>query len=176
MENLSKMQKLNLEISNLNEREKDIKELNRKILENIKLIDSDIEREKSISLDASLNEKRILEEKNELIKTERELHDIEKKSEINLDIAKQELKDKQIKFDNFFEKKLSSFDFKGQQKILERKEINEVRIQIFFNENKIDEAKKNNIKLKDILKNQISNIKNIEINDLTINLKELKML
>ncbi len=173
MENLSKMQKLNLEISNLNEREKDIKELNRKILENIKLIDSDIEREKSISLDASLNEKRILEEKNELIRTERELHDIEKKSEINLDIAKQELKDRQIKFDNFFEKKLSSYDFKGQQKILEElKEIGE-NTNILLNENRIDEAKKNNIKLNDILQNQISNIQKIEINDLTINLKEL---
>ena len=39
----------------------------------------------------------MLEEKNELIKTERELIDIEKKSEINLDVAKQELKDKQDK-------------------------------------------------------------------------------
>ena len=116
MENLSKIQKLNLEIGNLNEREKDVKELNKKLLANIKLIDSDLEREKSISLDSSLNEKRILEEKNELIKTERELIDIEKKSEINLDVAKQELKDKQIKFENFFQKKLNSFDFKGQQK------------------------------------------------------------
>ena len=41
-----------------------------------------------------MNEKRILEEKNELLKTERELADTEKKSEINLDVAKQELKDK----------------------------------------------------------------------------------
>ena len=105
MENLSKIQKLNLEIANLNEREKDIKELNKKLLSNIKLVESDLEREKSISLDASLNEKRILEEKNELIKTERELIDIEKKSEINLDVAKQELKDRKIKFDNFFKKK-----------------------------------------------------------------------
>ena len=32
--------------------------------------------------------------------------DIEKKSEINLDVAKQELKDKQIKFENFFQKYL----------------------------------------------------------------------
>ena len=32
--------------------------------------------------------KRILEEKNELIKTERQLFDIEKKSEIDVDISK----------------------------------------------------------------------------------------
>ena len=50
IENLSKIQKLNLEISNLNEREMDIKENNKKLSENIRLIDSDIEREESISL------------------------------------------------------------------------------------------------------------------------------
>ena len=80
LENLSKIQKLNLEISNINEREKDIKELNKKLVDNLKLVDTDLEREKSISLDASLNEKSMLEEKNELIKTERELADSEKKS------------------------------------------------------------------------------------------------
>ncbi len=173
MENLSKIQKLNLEITNLADREKNIKELNKKLLNNIKLIDSDIEREKSISLDASLNEKRILEEKNELIKTERELADIEKKSEINLDVAKQELKDKQIKFDNFFQNKLNSFDFKGQQKILEDfKTINELVTKLIV-ENKIEEAKKNNIKLNNFLQNQINNLNNIEVNDLTLNFRDL---
>jgi len=173
MENVSRIQKLNLEIENLNDREKNIKELNKKLIGNIKLIDSDLEREKSISLDASLNEKRILEEKNELLKTERELMDIEKKAEINLDIAKQELKDRQIKFDNFFEKKLSSFDFKGQQKILnDLKEINEL-ITKLLNENKVDEAKKNNAKLNNILQDQINNIRNVEVNDLTVNFREL---
>ncbi len=173
MENLSKIQKLNLEIGNLNDREKNIKELNKKLVANIKLIDSDLEREKSISLDASLNEKRILEEKNELLKTERELMDIEKKSEINLDVAKQELKDRQIKFDNFFEKKLSSFDFKGQQKILEDlSEINELVTKL-LDENRIEEAKKNNTKLSNLLRNQINNIQNVEVNDLTLNFREL---
>ncbi len=173
MENLSKIQKLNLDITNLNDREKNIKELNKKLLGNIKLIDSDLEREKSITLDSSLNEKRILEEKNELLKTERELLDIEKKSEINLDVAKQELKDKQIKFDSFFEKKISSFDFKGQKKILEDlKEINEL-VSRLISQDKIDEAKKNNAKLNSLLQNQINNINNVEVNDLTLNFREL---
>ena len=98
---------------------------------------------------------------------------MKKKSEINLDIAKQELKDKQIKFDTFFEKKLSSFDFKGQQKILEDlKEINELVTKL-LSENKIDEAKKNNVKLNNFLRNQINNIRNVEVNDLTVNFREL---
>ena len=63
IENSSSIQKINLEISNLNEEEKRVKDLNIKLLNNIKVIQSDLEREKSISLDASLNEKRILEEK-----------------------------------------------------------------------------------------------------------------
>ncbi len=173
LENLSKIQKLNLEITNLGEREKNIKETNTKLLSNIKLIDSDIEREKSITLDSSLNEKRILEEKNELLRTERELFDIEKKSEINLDVAKQELKDRQIKFDNFFEKKLNSFDFKGQEKTLrEFKEINEL-VSKLIKENKISEAKENNQKLSNLLQNQINNIQNTQVNDLTLGFKEL---
>ena len=53
--------------------------------------------------------KRILEEKNELLKTERQLLDIEKKSEINLDLTRSELKDHQIKLENFFKKKLKLF-------------------------------------------------------------------
>ena len=64
IENLSTLQKINLEIANLNEEEKRVKDLSAKLSGNIKVIQSDLEREKSISMDASLNEKRILEEKN----------------------------------------------------------------------------------------------------------------
>ena len=67
------IQKINLEVTSLEQEEKRVKDLNNKLINNIKTINSDLEREKSISLDASLNEKRILEEKNELLKTEKEL-------------------------------------------------------------------------------------------------------
>ena len=59
IENLSKLQKINLDISNLQKEEERVKELNKKIQNNLNTIDSDLEREKSISLDASLNEKRL---------------------------------------------------------------------------------------------------------------------
>jgi len=173
IENLSTLQKINLEIANLNEEEKRVKDLNIKLLNNIKVIQSDLEREKSISLDASLNEKRILEEKNELLKTEKQLFDIEKKSEIDLDVSKSELKDQQIKLDSFLGKKLDSIDFKGQLKILkEFEEINNSAIQNLKNSN-VDAANKNLNKLNDLLKNQIQNIESVDRNDLTVNLKEL---
>ena len=173
IENLSTLQKINLEIENLNEEEKRVKDLNVKLLNNIKVIQSDLEREKSISLDASLNEKRILEEKNELLKTEKQLFDIEKKSEIELDISKSELKDQQIKFDSFLEKKLDSIDIEGQLKVLkEFEELNNLAIQN-LKESNIDETNKNLMKINNLLKNQIQNAESIDRNDLTINLKKL---
>ena len=173
IENLSKLQKINLEITNLNEKEKRVKDLNVKLLNNLKVIQSDMEREKSISLDASLNEKRILEEKNELLRTEKQLSDIEKKSEIELDVSKSDLKDRQIKLDNFFQKKLDAIDVEGQLKILkEFEEINKTTIKNLA-ENNIDEANKNLNKLNFILKNQIENIQDFDRNELTVNLKDL---
>ena len=173
IENLSTLQKINLEIANLNEEEKRVKDLSTKLSGNIKVIQSDLEREKSITLDASLNEKRILEEKNELLKTEKQLFDIEKKSEINLDISKSELKDQQIKLDGFLQKKLDSIDLKGQLKIL--KEIEEIHSSIINNlkENNVQEVNNNLQKIKDLLKNQIQNIETLDRNDLSVNLKKL---
>ena len=173
IENLSTLQKINLEIANLNEEEKRVKDLSTKLSGNIKVIQSDLEREKSITLDASLNEKRILEEKNELLKTEKQLSDIEKKSEINLDISKSELKDQQIKLDGFLQKKLDSIDLKGQLKIL--KEIEEIHSSIINNlkENNVQEVNNNLQKIKDLLKNQIQNIETLDRNDLSVNLKKL---
>ena len=173
IENLSKLQKINLEITNLNEQEKRVKDLNVKLLNNLKVIQSDMEREKSISLDASLNEKRILEEKNELLKTEKQLSDIEKKSEIELDVSKSDLKDQQIKLDNFFQKKLDTIDIEGQVKILkEFEKINDAAIKNLTEDN-IDEANKNLNKLNLLLKNQIENIQDVNRNELTVNLKDL---
>ncbi len=173
IENLSSIQKINLEISSLNEKEKRVKDLNIKLLNNIKIIQSDLEREKSISLDASLNEKRILEEKNELLKTERQLFDIEKKSEIDLDLSRSELKDHQIKLDDFLEKKLESIDLKEQLKVfIKIDEINKSVIKS-LEDSKLDEVNFGLKKINEILQNQIKNIEVIDRNDLSINVKGL---
>ena len=56
MESAAKLQKINLDMTNLNEEEARVKSLQVKIEKSIKTIDSDLERERSISLDAGLNE------------------------------------------------------------------------------------------------------------------------
>ncbi len=98
LESLAKLQKINLDMTNLEEEEKRIKKLASKLESSLITVDSDLEREKSISLDASLNEKRILEEKDELLKTEKSFGSFEteigenlKLSKRNLDSLKEEL-------------------------------------------------------------------------------------
>jgi len=99
MENQATLQKLNLEMSSLDEEENRIKSLQIKLQKSLETLDSDLSREKSIALDASLNEKRILEEKNELLKTENELSDKEKISEKDLDESKNNLHNLQAELD-----------------------------------------------------------------------------
>ena len=99
MENQATLQKLNLEMSSLDEEENRIKSLQIKLQKSLETLDSDLSREKSIALDASLNEKRILDEKNELLKTENELSDKEKISEKDLDESKNNLQNLQAELD-----------------------------------------------------------------------------
>ena len=92
MESLAKLQKINLDIASLDKEEKRVKNLQVKLKKSLEILDSDLEREKSISLDASLNEKRILEEKNELLKTEKELFESEDRANEDLVSSKNKLK------------------------------------------------------------------------------------
>tara|TARA_B100001057_G_scaffold143827_1_gene143573 strand:+ start:1043 stop:3478 length:2436 start_codon:yes stop_codon:yes gene_type:complete len=91
LESLAKLQKINLDMANLEEEEKRIKKLSAKLESSLATIDSDLEREKSISLDASLNEKRILEEKDELLKTEKSFGNNEIEINENLELSKRNL-------------------------------------------------------------------------------------
>ena len=96
MESTATLQKLNLDMSNLVEEEARVKSLQEKLEKSIKTVDSDLDREKSITLDADLNEKRISKEKDELLNTENKLFDVEMNSSKELQISKNEL----IKFQN----------------------------------------------------------------------------
>ena len=57
-------------------------------------MDDDISREKGIVIDANSNEKRLKEEKNELIEIDSKYYDTEKKSNQDLNDSKNKLKKK----------------------------------------------------------------------------------
>ena len=104
IESVASLQKLNLDISNLVDEESRVKTLQEKLEKSIRTIESDFEREKSITLDADLNEKRISKEKAELLKTENELLDIETNSSSELKKSRNKLEDLQNKLDEMLNK------------------------------------------------------------------------
>ena len=91
IENISRIQRLNLEIKGLDEENQRIDEEITNIKSSLKTIDEDIDREKSIVIDANSNEKRLKEEKNELIETDSKYYETEKQSNEDLDTAKNKL-------------------------------------------------------------------------------------
>ena len=104
MESAASLQKLNLDMTSLDEEETRVKSLQEKLEKSIKTIESDLEREKSISLDADLNEKRILKEKEELLKTENQLAQVETNSSKALKESKSELNNLQSQLDEMLDK------------------------------------------------------------------------
>ena len=66
IESLAKLQKLNLDLENLEEEEQRVKKITVKLQNSLSTLNSDLDREKSITLDANVNEKRILKEKKNL--------------------------------------------------------------------------------------------------------------
>jgi len=104
MESVASLQKLNLDITNLAQEEERVKALQEKLEKSIKTIESDLEREKSISLDADLNEKRISKEKGELLKTENELIQVETNSSKELKTSKTQLDNLQNELDSLLDK------------------------------------------------------------------------
>ena len=103
MESAASLQKLNLDMTNLEEEETRVKSLQEKLEKSIKTIESDLEREKSISLDADLNEKRISKEKEELLNTESSLLQVEASSSKDLRESKGHLDNLQSQLDNMLD-------------------------------------------------------------------------
>jgi len=91
IENISKIQRLNLELKSLDEENERITEEISSIKSSLKTIGEDIDREKSIVIDANSNEKRLKEEKHELIEIDSKYYETEKKSNEDLNVAKNTL-------------------------------------------------------------------------------------
>ena len=92
IENLSKLQRLNLELKGIDEENERTQTEIKNIKKSLTTIDEDIDREKSIIIDATSNEKRLKEEKNDLIEIDSKYYDTEKKSSEDLDTTKNTLK------------------------------------------------------------------------------------
>ena len=91
IENLSKIQRLNLELQGLDRENSRIQSEIENIKKSLQTFDDDINREKGIIIDANSNEKRLKEEKNELIEIDSKYYETEKKSNQDLNDAKKKL-------------------------------------------------------------------------------------
>ncbi len=174
MESLAKLQKINLDMSNLEEEETRVKSLQTKLNKSLETLASDLEREKSISLDASLNEKRILEEKNELLKTEKQLLETEDKSNQDLNKAKFNLKELQDQLEKLIDeieeyidsdRKLSKDMFQKLKDIVNKITLSQEQYASSFGKN--ESIKSDSIKRKERIKNidiELENWKNLKNN------------
>ena len=91
IENLSKIQRLNLELQSLDEENNRIQDQIENVKKSLQTFDDDINREKGIVIDANSNEKRLKEEKSELIEIDSKYYETEKKSNEDLDFTKKKL-------------------------------------------------------------------------------------
>ena len=95
IENLSRIQRLNLELQSLDEENTRIQDEIENIKKSIQTLDEDISRERGIIIDANSNEKRLKEEKANLIDIDSKYFETEKLSNDELESAKGELKKEQ---------------------------------------------------------------------------------
>ena len=160
MESAASLQKLNLDMTNLVEEEARVKSLQEKLEKSIQTIESDLEREKSISLDADLNEKRISKEKEDLLNTENKLLDVQANSSKELQISKNELNKLQEQLDDILnqiendidnEIKLSKETFKELKHLVKKITLSQEEYAEKFGKNKSIES--DSIKRKERIKN-----------------------
>ena len=153
VETLSKLQRLNLEFQNLEDEEKRNKNEKDRLTKSQITIQEDIEREKNIIFEAQSNEKRLEEEKNALIDTEKKYYDLEKKTEVDFHIATKELKNEQDALEEITKNLTLNIEEKNFISYLNNlnKNLENAKAQIDNNES---------IKAKDTINNIINSIKN----------------
>ncbi len=174
MESAATLQKLNLDMTSLVEEETRVKTLQEKLEKSIKTVESDLEREKSISLDADLNEKRISKEKEDLLNTESKLLDVETNSSKELQVSKAELEKLQDQLDSLLnqieddidnDKKMSKQTFKELKLIVKKITLSQEEYAEKYGKNKSIES--DSIKRKERIKNidvELENWRNLKIN------------
>ena len=174
IESAATLQKLNLNMTSLAEEEIRVKSLQEKLEKSIKTVESDLDREKSISLDADLNEKRISREKEDLLNTENKLLEVETNSSKDLRKSKTELNELQNQLDSMLEKieddidnniKLTKETFKELKKLVKKITLTQEEYAEKYGKNKSIES--DSIKRKERIKNidiELENWRNLKTN------------
>ncbi|MDC1337953.1 AAA family ATPase [Pelagibacteraceae bacterium] len=103
IENLSRIQRLNLELQSLDEENVRTQDEIENFKKSLKTIEEDIDREKGIVIDANSNEKRLKEEKSELIEIDSKYFETEKLSNEDLEKARNQLNEEQKAVDEIIE-------------------------------------------------------------------------
>ena len=142
IENLSKLQRINLELKALEDEgiraEKNIKDMS----DSLKTLEVDMDREKSIITDSNSNNKRLKEEKKELLELETKYFDIEKKSDEELQGATTNLNLEQKKLESTSNDLISSLNTVENTSIL-RDSLSEIeQSKKLINSGDITEASK----------------------------------
>ena len=174
LESAATLQKLNLDMTNLIQEEVRVKNLQEKLEKSVKTIDSDLEREKSISLDADLNEKRVLKEKEDLLNTENKLLSVETSSSKELQLSKTQLNQLQNQLDVLLDQiekdidkniKLSKEAFRDLKKLVKKITLSQEEYAEKYGKNKSIES--DSIKRKERIKNidiELENWRNLKTN------------
>ncbi len=174
MESAAKLQKINLDITSLDEEETRVKSLQVKLEKSLKTVESDLERERSISLDSGLNEKRISKEKEELLRTENELMEVESTSSKELSDSKTSLDSLQSQLDALLnriesyidqEKKLTKEIFQELKGLVKRITLSQEEYAEKYGKNKSIQS--DSIKRKERIKNidiELENWRNLKSN------------
>ncbi len=174
MESAARLQKLNLDITSLDEEENRVKSLQLKLEKSFKIIESDSDRERTISLDAGFNEKRISKEKEELLRTEKDLIEVEKISSDELNSSKKNLENLQTNLDSLLNeienqidqnKKLTKKIFHELKKLVKKITLSQEEYAEKYGKNKSIQS--DSIKRKERIKNidiELENWRNLKSN------------
>ena len=100
LEIISRIQRLNLELQNLDEETERMAKEIESTKSSLKTIEEDENREKSIIIDANSNQKRLNDEKSKLVDIDSKYYETEKKSDQDLEVAKINLTNEQKKIDS----------------------------------------------------------------------------
>ena len=180
IENLSKIQRLNLELQSLDEENTRTQDEIESIKKSLQTLDEDISREKGIVIDANSNEKRLKEEKLELIEIDSKYFETEKLSNEELEDAKNKLKEEQKAVDEVVNN-IAEGTINISVGPIENVKNSIERVKELINNNEINQAVTLLDRCNMELDNFLSNLKNdksrtelLSVNEKSQNIKQLQ--